>query len=212
MSFHRGVRAPSGRGGGAGDRPVTHSHSLMPLLKDCGIIPAVRKPELLDQALAAHGRIIYLLCGDPENIGDLMQRINAADKLPMVNVDLLSGLARDVASLQYLARRGVRGIISTHGEPLRHAQAMGLYTIQRTFLLDSGALDAICHQLKHSSIDALEVLPAIALPKLVDRLKSVSADMPLVGGGLITTLREAQDLLAQGLAAVSASDPQLWIP
>jgi len=189
-----------------------HSCSLAPLLQECGIIPAVRKPEHLDRALAAHGRILYLLCGDPENIGDMMQRAADAGKQPIVNVDLLNGLSRDVACLRFLHRRGARGIISTHGETLRHAQSLGLFTIQRTFLLDSGALDAICHQLKHSSIDALEVLPAIALPKLIERAASLSLDMPLVGGGLITSLREAQDLLNQGVMAVSVSSPDLWIP
>lgn len=190
---------------------AAHPHSLRPLLHECGIIPAVRKPEFLEPALKAHGRIIYLLCGDPENIGDMMARITAADKLPVVNVDLLSGLSRDLATLQFLERRGVRGIISTHGEPLRHAQAMGLFIIHRTFLLDSGALESTCHQVRHSSADALEVLPAIALPKLIGRIKAI-CDVPLVGGGLVDSLREAQDLLSQGAAAVSASDPKLWIP
>lgn len=207
MTFQRGDKVDRHNG----TRTAAHAHSLMPLLQDCGIIPAVRKPEHLDRALAAHGRIIYLLCGDPENIGPMLARIETAGKLSMVNVDLLSGLSRDHACLQFLANRGVRGVISTHGEPLRHAQSLGLYAIQRTFLLDSGAVEAICQQLKHSSIDALEVLPALALPKLIDRVRALTADLPLVGGGLVTTLREAQDLLAQGVDAVSASDPQLWI-
>ncbi|HVI49721.1 MAG TPA: glycerol-3-phosphate responsive antiterminator [Candidatus Sulfotelmatobacter sp.] len=211
MQSRRGAPHAPDNGPGGSPRASSRPHSLRPLLQDCGIIPAVRKPELLDRALEAHGKIIYLLCGEPESIGDLMQRIADAGKLPIVNVDLLSGLTRDVTALNFLAKRGARGIISTHGEPLRHAQAMGLFAIQRTFLLDSGAIENICHQLKNSSVDALEVLPAVAVPKLVDRLKSVSADMPLVGGGLISSLREAQDLLGQGLVAVSASDPHLWI-
>lgn len=185
--------------------------SLRPLLEETGIIPAVRKPDHLDQALVAHGKIIYLLCGDPENIGDLMQRILAVGKLPVVNIDLVSGLTRDSSALHYLERRGAKGIISTHGETLRQAQSLGLYIIQRTFLLDSGALENICHQIKNSPVDALEVLPAIAVPKLVGRVKAISADMPLVGGGLISSLREIEDLLGQGLMAVSVSDPQLWI-
>lgn len=185
---------------------------LHPLLKETGIIPAVRKPELLEKALLAHGRIVYLLCGEPENIEEMMQKTLAADKLPIVNIDLLSGLSRDFHALSYLVRRGARGIISTHGETLRHAQAQGLYVIQRTFLLDSGAMDNICHQMKSSSVDALEVLPAVAAPKLVGRVKSLQSDIALVGGGLISSMREVEDLLGRGLTAVSISDQQLWIP
>ncbi len=211
MTQQRGATPLPGNGGSATERSGAHSFALAPLLLDCGIIPAVRKPDHLDRALAAHGKIIYLLCGDPENIGEMMERIEAVGKLPIVNIDLLNGLSRDAASLRYLQKRGARGIISTHGETLRHAQALGLFTIQRTFLLDSGAMEAVCHQLKHSSIDALEVLPAIALPKLIERVANITIDIPLVGGGLVTTLREAQDLLNQGVTAVSVSSPDLWI-
>ena len=182
------------------------------LLQDTGIIPAVRKPEVLDKALAAHGKLVYLLCGDPENIEGLLQRILATDKLPIVNIDLVGGLSRDHHALNYLEKRGAKGIISTHGETLRQAQALGLYVIQRTFLLDSGAMENICHQMKNSPVDALEVLPAIAAPKLVGRTNSIPTDIALVGGGLISSMREVEDLLEQGLAAVSVSDPQLWIP
>jgi glycerol uptake operon antiterminator len=182
------------------------------MLMDTGLIPAVRKPEHLDRALAAHGKIVYMLCGEPENIGELMQRILAAGKLAIVNIDLLGGLSRDSFALHYLERRGVSGIISTHGETLRQAQSLGLYVIQRTFLLDSGAMENICHQIKNSSLDALEVLPAVAAPKLVSRAKSLALETPLVGGGLISSLREVEDLLTQGLLAVSVSNPQLWIP
>jgi glycerol uptake operon antiterminator len=188
------------------------SPPIGPALQDTGIIPAIRQPDHLQRALAAHGTIVYLLCGDPENIGDLMQATLAAGKVPIVNIDLVAGLARDRHALAYLERRGARGIISTHGETLRHAQTLGLYAIQRTFLLDSGAMDNICGQIKKNSVDALEVLPAIAVPKLVGRVRAIAPDLALVGGGLISSLREVRDLLAQGLVAVSASDPQLWIP
>lgn len=181
------------------------------MLRETGVIPAVRKPELLDRALDAFGKIIYLLCGDPENIEGLLQQCLAAGKLPIVNIDLVGGLSRDTHALRYLERRGARGIISTHGETLRHAQSLGLYVVQRTFLLDSGAMENICHQMKSSPVDALEVLPAVAAPKLVGRSDTLPNDIPLVGGGLISSMREAEDLLHQGLAAVSVSDPQLWI-
>jgi glycerol-3-phosphate responsive antiterminator len=32
-----------------------------------------------------------------------------------------------------------------------------------------------------------------------------------VGGGLIQNMKEAEELLAQGLSAVSISNPQMWI-
>jgi glycerol uptake operon antiterminator len=124
------------------------------------VIPAIRKFELVDQAIAAHGKIVYLLTGDLENSETMIQKILAAGKLPIVNLDLLNGFSRDKYAVNYLKRVGARGIISTHLDPLRHALAIGLYGVQRTFLLDSGAMDTITNQLKNTPVHALEILPA----------------------------------------------------
>ncbi|MDR3734031.1 MAG: glycerol-3-phosphate responsive antiterminator, partial [Acidobacteriaceae bacterium] len=80
---------------------------LMPLRVYCQqtpIIPAIRKVEFLDQAIAAHGKIIYLLTGDPENCESMFHKILAADKLPIVNLDLLNGFSRDRYAVNYLKR------------------------------------------------------------------------------------------------------------
>jgi glycerol uptake operon antiterminator len=175
------------------------------------IIPAVRKPELLERAIQAHGKIVYLLTGDPENCESMIRQILAADKLPIVNLDLLNGFSRDRYAVNYLKSAGVSGIISTHLDPLRHALSIGLYAVQRTFLLDSAAMDTITSQLKNTPVDALEVLPALAAPRILERVHSVSSELPIVGGGLIETLKEAEEFLAQGLSAVSSSNPQMWI-
>lgn len=175
------------------------------------VIPAIRKAELVDQAAAAHGKIVYLLTGDPENCEAMIQRLLRADKLPVVNLDLLNGFSRDRFAVNYLKRVGAGGIISTHLDPLRHARSIGLYAVQRTFLLDSGAMDTITNQLKNTPVDALEVLPALVAPKILERVRSISPELPVVGGGLIQTLKEVEDLLAQGLSAVSSSNPQMWI-
>lgn len=175
------------------------------------IIPAIRRVDLVDQAATAHGKIVYLLTGDPENCESMIQRILQAGKLPIVNLDLLNGFSRDRYAVNYLKRVGARGIISTHLDPLRHALSIGLYAVQRTFLLDSGAMETIANQLKNTPVDALEVLPALVAPKIVERVRSISPDLPVVGGGLIQTLKEVEDLLAQGLSAISSSNPQMWI-
>ena len=179
--------------------------------RETPIIPSVRHVEHLDQALAAHGKIIYLLTGDPENCETMIQKILAAGKLPIVNLDLLNGFSRDKYAVNYLKRVGAGGIISTHLDPLRHALAIGLYGIQRTFLLDSGAMETISNQLRNTPVHALEILPALVAPKMLDRVRDLNADLPVVGGGLISNMKEVEALLEQGLSAVSTSHPEMWI-
>ena len=145
------------------------------------IIPAVRKAEHVEQAVAAHGKIVYLLTGDPENYEGMIRKILESGKLPIVNLDLLSGFSRDRYGVNFLKRAGAAGIISTHQEPLRHAISAGLYGIQRTFLLDSGAMDSISAQLKNTSVHAVEVLPAQVAPKMLERVRGAGAGF--AGGG-----------------------------
>lgn len=190
------------------------TEALMPLRIFCAespIIPAVRKPEHVDEAVASRGKIVYLLTGDPENCELMIQKIVSAGKLPILNLDLLNGFSRDRYAVNYLKRVGARGIISTHLDPLRHALSIGLYAVQRTFLLDSGAMETIGNQLKNTPVHALEVLPALVAPKILPRVRELSADLPVVGGGLIETMREVEELLAQGLSAISTSKPEMWI-
>lgn len=188
--------------------------ALTPLRVFCDetpIIPAIRKPEYVDQAVASRGKLVYLLTGDPENVENMIGKILGADKIPIVNLDLLNGFSRDKYAVNYLKRVGARGIISTHLDPLRHALAIGLYGIQRTFLLDSGAMDTITGQLKKTPVHALEILPALVAPKMLERVRSIHLDLPVVGGGLIQTMKEVEELLAQGLSAVSTSNPVMWL-
>lgn len=190
------------------------TEALMPLRIFCAespIIPAVRKPEHVDEAVASRGKIVYLLTGDPENCELMIQKIVSAGKLPILNLDLLNGFSRDRYAVNYLKRVGARGIISTHLDPLRHALSIGLYAVQRTFLLDSGAMETIGNQLKNTPVHALEVLPALVAPKILPRVRELSADLPVVGGGLIETMKEVEELLAQGLSAISTSKPEMWI-
>ncbi len=181
------------------------------LLNQTVIIPAVRSPEALVYSAQAPGKIVYFLFGNPENTAEMMGLVAAVGKTPILNIDLAAGLARDHAAVSYLAHHQVQGIISTHPEPLRAARDFGLFAIKRTFLLDSAALESALRSLDQFMPDALEVLPAMAAPHIVQRLHEMYPTLPVIAGGLITTLREIETLVSQGISAVSVSDHRLWV-
>lgn len=184
---------------------------LRTLFQKAPIVPSVRKTEHLDRALAANTKVIFFLTGNPENCELMFRKALDAGKMPFVNLDLLKGFARDKHAVNYLQKCGAAGIISTHTEILRHVCSIGLYAVQRTFLVDSGAMEMISTQLKNTPVDALEVLPAMVAPKMLDRIRAISPETAVMGGGLISTMMEIENLLLQGLAAVSIGDPQMWI-
>ncbi len=186
-------------------------HRLAALLEQTHIIPSVRAPEFVARSAHAPGKVVYFLFGNPEHIAEMVEVVMAAGKVPMVNVDLTAGLSRDEAAMSYLAHRQVQGIISTHIEPLRAARDFGLFAIKRTFLLDSAALESALHSLEHFLPDALEVMPAIVAPYIVPKLRQEYPELPIIAGGLISTMREIEDLVKQGVTSVSVSDCRLWV-
>lgn len=175
------------------------------------IIAAVRNAAGLAAAEKSPTEAVYLLYGNTLNIGDLLGSLRAHGKLPLVNLDLLAGFSRDSINAEYLASCGAAGVISTHCEILRASRRQGLITVQRTFALDSAAIDAGLRTMNQFLPDAVEILPAVAAPRVASRFRNLHPNLRIVAGGLISDLKEVESLLASGIDAISVSDPQFWI-
>lgn len=181
------------------------------IVQDSRIIAAVRNSETIEQALDSPVRIVYLLFGNPMNIAGMIASVRERGKLPLVNADLLQGFSRDASAVEYLAHCGAAGIISTHHETLRAARARGLITVLRSFVIDSAALEAVQRFLANFQPDVIELLPAIAAPLVLDRIRGAHPEMFVIAGGLLNDLHQVDELVKAGVNAVSLSDPALWI-
>jgi glycerol uptake operon antiterminator len=175
------------------------------------IIAAVRSPDALTAAAGAPTETVYLLCGNPLNIRDMLKSMRDCGKLVLVNLDLLAGFSRDSINVEFLAGCGASGIVSTHSDVLRAAHRHGLITVQRTFALDSAAVEAGLRATSQFTPDALEILPAVAAPRVASRFRKVHPSLRIVAGGLISDLKEVESVLATGIDAVSVSDSRFWI-
>jgi len=175
------------------------------------IIAAVRNDEGLAAVEKSPTETVYLLYGSTLNIAELLKRLRSHGKLPLVNLDLVTGFSRDSVNAEYLASCGALGVISTHCEILRASRRQGLITVQRTFALDSAAIEAGIRTMHQFLPDAIEILPAVAAPRVVSRFRTLHPQLRIVAGGLISDLKEVESLLAAGINAVSVSDARLWI-
>lgn len=180
-------------------------------LEQSRVIPSVRTPHTMYAACASPSKIVFLLFGTPLIIGALATQVRDAGKLPIVNMDLLAGLARDTAAIEFLARSGVAGIISTHQDALRMARSHGLLSFQRTFALDSVAVGNSVRSLEHFLPDVIELLPAIAAPVILPAIHEVSPSLPVIGCGLVRSLSQIDELVRQGIISISVSEPSLWV-
>ncbi|MES2390239.1 MAG: glycerol-3-phosphate responsive antiterminator, partial [Acidobacteriota bacterium] len=204
------MRNDKGAGESAG-KVARAKHHWDEILGQTRVIAAVRSTEALEKALASPVRIVYLLFGNPMNIATMVKAVREAGKLALVNADLLQGFSRDAFAVEYLASCGTSGIISTNHETLRAARALELVTVLRTFMIDSASVDSGRRFLVNFQPDAIELLPAIAAPLVIDRIRAGHPELHVIAGGLVTNLKQVEGLVAATVDAVSLSDPELWV-
>lgn len=176
------------------------------------IIPAVRKIKDLKKAMEIKDSVlIFLLTGSIFDLEKSMKMAHDNDKILMVNIDLVSGIAHDREGIRYLAENDLcDGVISTKGYLIKEASRFDLMTIQRVFLLDSASLVSAERSFNSQTVGAVEILPGIAAPYFIERQKKSTYDYPVIAGGLIQSKMEVNSLKEKGVFAVSTSDHQLW--
>lgn len=117
---------------------------LLDLLAGGPVIAAVKDAGGLAAALDSDVSVVFLLSGDVLTIPDTAARVRRAGKRAFVHLDLVDGLAAREVSVDFIARQTqADGIISTKAALTRRGRELGLVSIQRIFLLDSMALDAV---------------------------------------------------------------------
>lgn len=178
--------------------------------KEHPVIASIRTEEELYQAIKSDVIAIVIMGGSILNLNSMVEVIKENDKLIFIHLDLVRGFARDVQAVRFLAINELcDGIISTKSKLIQEAIKQDLMGIQRLFLLDSDALKTGRNMVKNSKPSALEVLPGIAAPYLIERLES-DIKYPIIAGGLIRTKEEIKKLVEKGVLAVSTGKQELW--
>ncbi|MGN0464790.1 MAG: glycerol-3-phosphate responsive antiterminator [Lachnospiraceae bacterium] len=179
------------------------------IFEDFPIIMAIRDEEALEESLQADCKIVFILYGNVCNIKDIVQRIVDAGKLAFVHMDMISGLSTKEVAVDFInGHTKAHGIISTRSSVIKRGKELGLFTIQRFFLLDSLALANLKKQSEVSHPDFIEIMPGI-IPRV---LKKVSEEVcpNVIAGGLISSKEDILNALNAGVTAISTTDHSLW--
>lgn len=91
---------------------------------------------------------------------------------------------------------------------IKHANEIGLFTIQRFFMMDVMTYRNIEKHVKASNPDVVEFMPA-ALTKVIHYLME-GIDKPVVASGLILDKEDIMGALKTGAVAVSTTKIELW--
>ena len=163
--------------------------------------------ENFKAALESPCEVLFDLKASILTVTQRIQAAHQAGKKIFVHIDLASGIGKDRAGIEFLAKAGADGIISTRGQLIRQARDFGLYTVQRFFALDSQGINSIHEMLESVAPDMIELMPGV-IGKII---KSFAQNgVSVIAGGLIETKSEVTEVLACGATAVSTGTKELW--
>ena len=178
-------------------------------LRDFPVGAAVKTEEQLQIALESRPGVIFILRGDGLEMAPLLRRVHASGKLAAVHLDLVDGLASDIAGVRWLVRSGADAIISSHGQAVRAVKAEGVTAIQRVLCLSEQSVDHGLAAVFRAQPDIVELLPGVILPQVAD-LVLPRLTVPLLAGGFIRNPVDVTAVLGAGALAVTTSEQALW--
>jgi glycerol uptake operon antiterminator len=187
--------------------------SVARLMEAFGKVPVaavIRRAEELPRALASQVPAVFFLRAPAFHLGPLVWAVQARHKMAFVHIDLIAGLGKDRAGINFLAREiGVNGIITSHSGLVAAARAERVIAVQRLLLYDDLALPSALSALDHARPDIVEVLPGVIFPLVVDHIRA-RLSLPIIVGGFVTESSQQAAALERGAVAVSSSTARLW--
>ena len=172
------------------------------------VIAAVRDSEQLLLAAKSEADMIFMLTPNITKLKSHIEIAHSAGKKLFVHIDLAEGIGKDEYGIRFVSDLGVDGIISTRTNMIKIAKKLGMYTVQRFFIVDSHSVDTTIESAKTSKADMIEIMPG-TVTKVIARLK-MQIDIPIIAGGLIESAKEIDEAMLHGASGVSTGKQKLW--
>lgn len=179
------------------------------LLIENPVVAAIRNDNDLNKVKDSNVHIVFVLYGSLLSIGRICKELKEKKKVVFVHLDMIEGLKSDQKGIEFIKEyANPFGVITTKQGYIKYAKNLGLYTIQRIFIIDSLSLDTAIKSILASQPSAVEVMPGVA-SKIIKSLEK-QIRLPIIAGGLINTKKEVMESLAAGAMAISTTAQELW--
>jgi glycerol uptake operon antiterminator len=173
------------------------------------VAAAIKSSEDMQVALNSDALLLFVLKGDAFQLAPFVNQAHQRKKVMVVHVDLVNGIGKDRAGIQYLRQIGVDAIITSRSQLVSAARAEGLTTIQRLLLLDDSALESGVRTIARAAPDIVEILPGIIFPEVAPTIQQLLPG-PFIAGGFIRTAEDVARVQAAGAILSSSSTYKLW--
>ncbi|MEK4251314.1 glycerol-3-phosphate responsive antiterminator [Paenibacillus sp. FSL W7-1287] len=179
-------------------------------LEELPIIASITKQEQIEAVLKSKVKRVNLMTGDIMTLSSIITDLHKAGKQVHVHLEMVSGLGRDLSTVQYLSKTfGIDGIVSTKSNMIAAARQVGIRSIQRIFGIDTAAIDTAIKMIGQVQPDEVELMPGL-MPRVIKDLKQ-KISCPLIVGGLIRHEEEIRQALEYGADYVSIGDKRYWL-
>ena len=183
---------------------------FLSILRNKPVIAAFRDIDRINFLALKDTNVLFILGGTIFDLPYIVEQAKKYQKLVFVDIDLIKGIGKDAPGIRFLAQESqVNGIITTRSNLIKSGQKEGLISIQRVFVLDSESLNGGLGVIEKSGPDAVEILPGLILPKVMEKIR-LTTYIPVIAGGLITQKEEIDEILASGAIGISTSSSHLF--
>ncbi|MBN6187481.1 glycerol-3-phosphate responsive antiterminator [Aneurinibacillus sp. BA2021] len=173
------------------------------------VLPAIRQMKDFDALLRSHFEYMVLLDSHIGQLKSIVETAKRHNKKMLVHVDLIQGLRNDEYATEFLCQEiKPSGVISTRKSAVMTAKKNKVLAIQRLFLLDTNALETSYRMVEQTQPDYIEVLPGV-MPHIITEVYE-QVKIPVLAGGLIRTISDAEMALHGGAIAVTTSRREIW--
>ena len=173
------------------------------------VAAAIKSNEDMQIALESDVLLLFMLKGDALQLAPFVAQAHQRGKGLVVHVDLVSGIGKDRAGIQYLHSMDVDAIITSRSQLVSAGRAEGLTTIQRLLLVDDSSLETGIRTIARANPDIVEVLPGVIFPEVASILQQALPG-PFIAGGFIRSAADVARVRAAGGILSSTSTYKLW--
>lgn len=181
------------------------------LARSFPVAAALKSSEDQEFALNSVVPLLFVLKGNAFELPRFVAQAHERGKGVVVHIELMGGVGKDRAGIQYLHQIGIDAIITSRAQLVTAGKAEGLITIQRLLLTDDAALEAGVRTIARATPDLVEVLPGILFPELAPTLRQ-SLPGPFIAGGFLRSAEDVAAVRAAGGILSSSSARNLWQP
>lgn len=188
---------------------LARSENLKNIFRHRPVIAAVRSDDDLAFAMQSDAPVVALMGGHILQLSELVRRLHETGRTVFIHPELIHGLGKDPAGIDYLADLVLPdGIVSTKKALLQKAHERGLLSVFQFFAIDTQAVISALDNAKSIAPDFIEMMPGLLFTQ-IGQIASITR-IPVIAAGLIKKESEIQEVLAAGAVALSSSTKALW--